>query len=278
MLVIIEKPISKDSSALIQSMQALIDAETAYEGKIIKANRLWRGKTNTNAGKQAFRDIRDTLSDMCIGPIRCAYCEDSMADEIEHIYPKTLFPEKTFLWSNYLFACGPCNGPKRAKYGYLNGDQLEEFVRRRKGPILPPPPGQAALIDPRSEDPTSFLDLDLGGVTQDGMSLDPTFEFVPSWGLNRIDASRAEFTIRTLGLNREVLRAARKNAFGGFRARLKEFVSEKKKNERQARLDELRDDILHSPHLSVFFEMRRQRRFLPEVDALFVDAPEILCW
>ena len=278
MLAVIEKSISRDSLELLNRMQGLIDAQMAYAAKVYKAQKLWKGKAGSKVGKQAFGDIKDTLRDMCTGPIRCAYCEDSMADEIEHVYPKNLFPEKTFLWSNYLFACGPCNGGKREKYGYLNGDVLQEFVRHKNDPILPPPAGKAALIDPRSEDPTNFLDLDLGGVTQDGLTLEPTFEFVPAWGLDGVDISRAEFTIRALGLNREVLLAARKNAFGGFLARLKQFVFEKQSNLPTAQLDTLREGILQSPHLSVFYEMRKQRHFLPEIKGLFVVASEALDW
>lgn len=37
---------------------------------------------------QIFADVRRVLDEMCSGPRRCGYCEDSCADEIEHIRPK----------------------------------------------------------------------------------------------------------------------------------------------------------------------------------------------
>jgi hypothetical protein len=35
-----------------------------------------------------------------------------VTDEAEHINPKDLYLERVFDWANYLYACGPCNGPK----------------------------------------------------------------------------------------------------------------------------------------------------------------------
>ncbi|EDX78731.1 hypothetical protein MC7420_7384 [Coleofasciculus chthonoplastes PCC 7420] len=40
-----------------------------------------------------FRQVRQTLTHMCCGARRCGYCEDSVADEVEHIKPKALYPE-----------------------------------------------------------------------------------------------------------------------------------------------------------------------------------------
>lgn len=194
---------------------------------------------------------------MCIGPVRCAYCEDSLADEVEHIRPKTLFPEQVFRWDNYLFACGPCNGPKGSRYGVISNDKIEEFVRTRGGQINPPPDGESALIDPRTEDPMEFLELDLGGTTPDGVELSATFEFLPKDTASVVAQARAAFSIDVLGLNREVMRVARENAFGGFRARLREYVDEKVNGASDARLKELRDDLLCTPHLTVFAEMRQ---------------------
>ena len=44
-----------------------------------------------------------------------------------------------------------------------------DATRPSKAPVLPPPNGDAALIDPRREDPLDFLMLDLRD----------TFEFTP---------------------------------------------------------------------------------------------------
>lgn len=59
---------------------------------------------------------------------------DSAADEVEHIAPKALFPERVFDWTNYIYACGPCNGPKSNRYSYVTtSGEMKEFIRTRGG-------------------------------------------------------------------------------------------------------------------------------------------------
>ena len=94
----------------------------------------------------------------------------------------------------------------------------------------------------------------------------------------RLIAARAAFSIDVLGLNREVMCVARANAFGGFRARLVEYRTVQEGGGNDAKLTRLRDDLLHSHHLTVFAEMRRQRALLPEIDELFDAIPEAMDW
>ncbi|KUY70759.1 hypothetical protein WS46_31775 [Burkholderia sp. RF4-BP95] len=51
-----------------------------------------------------------------------------------------------------------------------------------------------------------------------------------------------------------------------------------KENAAAEALDLLQADIIGTPHLTVFFEMRRQRSLLPEVDRLLNDAPDAALW
>jgi len=278
MLKIVERPLTASARATLESLQALVNREPDYAAKVNAAKRAWESKTSTRAKADAFQIVRQTLASMCVGPIRCAYCEDSLADEVEHIRPKNFFPENVFDWQNYLFACGPCNGPKGSRYGVVAHGSVTEFVRAPKGPINPPPNGPSALIDPRTEDPLDFLELDLGGTTPAGIELPATFEFLPSDSATADAKARGAFSIDVLGLNREVMRAARDNAFGGFRARLREYVIEKEGGATDVRLGVLRDNILSTPHLTVFAEMRRQQAHLPDVQALFAAAPEAAAW
>lgn len=279
MLRIAKRALADGARKVLEELQAQVDATPSYEAKVEAAKKAWDNKNSTTAKKDAFQTIRHTLAQMCIGPVRCAYCEDSLADEIEHIRPKNFFPDVVFSWENYLFSCGPCNGPKGSRYGVLNGDVVEEFVRGRKDPVTPPPAGPSALIDPRIEDPLDFLELDLGGATPDGDMLSGTFQFFPrDENISAADQARAKFTIQVLGLEREVMRVARENAFGGFRARLREYVAEKQNGASPQRLRVLQDGLLKTPHLTVFAEMRRQKRFLPEIKHLFEKAPEAEQW
>lgn len=278
MLRIADRALPVGTLKILALLQAKVDAGADYASRVAMARSQWDSKTSSQAKKTAFLSIKSNLDHMCVGPRRCAYCEDSLADEVEHILPKDLFPEAAFRWSNYLFACGPCNGPKSNRYGVVNGGAVVEFIRRRGDPIVPPPAGPAGCINPRSEDPLALLDLDLGGQTADGEVLVGTFNFMPAEHLGADEVARAAFSIDVLSLNREVMCVARANAFGGFRARLVEYRNTREHGGTEATLARLRADLLNTPHLTVFAEMRRQRASLPEIDALFAAIPEATAW
>ena len=50
---------------------------------------------------------------------KCAYCESKLQHihhgDVEHIFPKSLAPEKTFEWDNLTFSCEICNQKKSDK-------------------------------------------------------------------------------------------------------------------------------------------------------------------
>lgn len=278
MLKIAERPLGQAAIQVLSELHTGVVAAGDHAAQVEAAKAARKIKTSTKAKETAFKAVRENLAKMSVGSVRCAYCEDSLADEIEHILPKSLFPEYAFLWVNYLFACGPCNGPKSNSYGTVQGDSVVEFIRKKDDPIIAPAAGVHALIDPRTEDPLDFLDLDVGGTTPDGVKINGTFEFLPAYGLGAPQMARAAYTIRVLGLNREVMRVARQNAFGGFRARLREYVEQKAAAAEAAQLSRLQSDLLASPHLTVFAEIRRQRAVLPEISILINDAPEVLAW
>lgn len=90
--------------------QQEIDALPDYAARVERAKASW--KTRNRKGDPTFDAVKQSLTEMCSGARRCAYCEDSLADEVEHFRPKDLYPEVVFAWANYLYTCGPCNGPK----------------------------------------------------------------------------------------------------------------------------------------------------------------------
>jgi uncharacterized protein (TIGR02646 family) len=278
MLRIAVRNLEESALKTLSEIQKIVDEPADYPTRVALAKSEWDAKMGTNAKKDAFRAVRNTLAKMCVGSVRCAYCEDSLADEIEHIRPKNLFPENAFVWGNYLFACGPCNGPKSNRYGVLNGAIIDEFTRKRNDAVVPPAAGVSGFIDPRTEDPLAFLEMDLGGVTLGGTRIDGTFDILPLDGLGVADLARANFTIDVLDLNREVIREARKNAFGGFRARMHQYVVSKENGADTTELAHLQADLLKTPHLSVFEDIRRQRHVLPDLLDLFARAPEMLDW
>jgi hypothetical protein len=199
------------------------------------------------------------------------YCEDSCADEVEHIKPKDLYPESTFLWDNYVYACGPCNGPKNnhfAVFSIATGLQAD-VTRGRLGPVVEPEPGSPVLINPRWEDPLKFMELDLVD----------TFLFLPTKPKGSKDFERADYTIRVLKLNeRDVLLKARKEAYDSYEARLSRYITLRDEGEPVIKLKKRVRALKRMQHPTVWKEMKRQHSLIPTLNQLFADAPEALAW
>ena len=186
----------------LRSYQVRVDSAGNYAERVVTAKDLFDRYNRRD--NRVFRVVRGQLATMCSGARRCSYCEDSVGDEVEHFKPKDLYPEAVFLWENYLLACGPCNGGKNNRFSVVRGGRLVEVTRRRGDPIRMPRSGPPAPINPRDEDPLMFLDLEIVD----------TFMFLPKEGLSEIDEARAGYTIEVLKLNRDVLLAARREAYG----------------------------------------------------------------
>lgn len=220
----------------------------------------------------AFKEIREALTTMCIGARRCNYCEDSVADEVEHIAPKTLFPDRCFQWNNYCYACGPCNGPKNNKYAVVRADNtLFEIPPHKKAikPYTQPPFGLDALINPRVENPLTYLFLDI----------EDTFFFSPLPEENTPEFDRANYTLTLLGLNsRSYLVKARRNAYTNFRARIREYIHQSQQGATPAQLTVLRQNLQDEQHQTVWQEMKRQRQVIPELITLFGQLPDPNNW
>jgi hypothetical protein len=93
------------------------------------------------------------------------------------------------------------------------------------------------------------------------------------------DRQRAEYTLEVLRLNdRDYLLAARAEAFDSYRARLTEYVHEKKLGSPQTRLDIRIKALTKMQHPTVWQEMQRQYDWIPELKVLFDRAPEALAW
>jgi uncharacterized protein (TIGR02646 family) len=223
-------------------------------------------KARNTASNPVFREVRAGLNAMCCGERRCAYCEDSCADEVEHVRPKALFPEAAFRWANYVYACGPCNGIKRSNFPRLVGGLARNVARKRGAPLEPPPAGIDLLIDPRAEDPAEFLTLDLH-----------TGVIVPRPGQTGLSRHKAEQTIAILRLNRDMLNRARVQHRRNYVARLKEYL-ELRDTDECADADEYARSICFMGHPMVWNEIRRQHEKHPLLHSLFVRAPEALGW
>lgn len=251
----------------LKQQQKIVDHSNDYEQKVITAKTMFKSRNRKN--NSDFLEIRETLTRMCSGLGRCMYCEDAPADEVEHHRPKDLYPELTFVWPNYLYACGPCNGPKNNRFAVLDPvtRALIDVTRPRGAPIIPPAPGAPALLDPRREDPLDFMMLDLRG----------TFYLVPLHDPGSPEYLRADYTIKVLRLNaRDMLVAARADAFNGYRARLREYIRQRDTGASPSRLDVLKTGFQRAPHATVWAEMKRQHPWHRELADLFDQAPVAL--
>ena len=188
------------------------------------------------------------------------YCEDSAADEVEHHRPKDLYPEHVFVWENYLYVCGPCNGPKNNRFAVIAADgSIVDVSRKRNQPgflpgapaaLKPPAAGDPVLLHPRVEDALDYMMLDILG---------DTFLFVPTAASPSRKFDRATYTIELLRLNhRDYLQAARRGAYGNYQARLFEYVHRREAGAGALELRRMISVIRDEEHPTVWSEMRRQ--------------------
>ncbi len=257
------------TSRQLSRYQQEIDEQPDYALRVASAKTLFSKRNK--AKSKVFCQVRATLTQMCSGSRRCCYCEDSVADEVEHIHPKDLYPERVFVWENYVYACGPCNGPKNNRFAVIvpATEELVEVTRAKNAPVLPPRSGLPALIDPRVEDPLDFLELDLPA----------TFLFVPKIELSSTNRLRANYTLDVLRLNdRDYLISARKEAYGSYRARLIEYIDCKNAGAQPGQISNLISAIQRMQHPTVWREMQRQHALIGELASLFAQAPEALTW
>jgi len=77
--------------------------------------------TPTELSRYRHPDIKAVLVEETAG--KCAYCESKLQHihhgDVEHIYPKSLDPTKTFEWQNLTLACEVCNQNKSNKDPFL---------------------------------------------------------------------------------------------------------------------------------------------------------------
>lgn len=244
-----------------------VDAQDTYRERVSRAKtRFSRYNRQTNP---TFAAVRAKLAKMCGGTRRCMYCEDSVADEVEHFRPKGLYPDVVFAWRNYLYACGQCNGGKSNHFSVVESGtgELVDVTRPRRARVTPPREGAAALIDPRHENPLDFIILDLRD----------TFEFTPFADLGTVEFRRADYTIDLLRLNdRGYLTEARRNASGAYEALLARYVTLTQDGAPRPQVARVKRCILRHPHPTVWAEMKRQRSHHHSIATLFQAAPEAL--
>jgi hypothetical protein len=293
MLHLTPKTLSVQAQNHLNARQADIDSKSPFDSKAERAGSLWDSKTGSQAGSRAFSEIKATLISMCIGVEICNYCEQSEASDIEHILPKSLFPEQAFTWINYLLACKKCNTAHKSDAIYIfdpANSATTVWVIRGTAPSTT----DYAFIQPRLEDPMDWMQLDFR---------DFLFYARQPHAPGTRGYQKVEKTLEILELNnRPNLVKYRTEAFGNYKRLLREYVAVKNAtthqeledavagdpavnnlasfvSEQQRINDAIKNSIVTGEHYTVWREMIRQQSILPNlIQQLFSHAPEALNW
>lgn len=277
--------------------QNRVNAEATHQLKVMKAISMWDNKTSSAAGKTHFNSIKAVLLTMCVGIEICSYCENNEATDIEHIFPKKLYPGKTFKSSNYLLACGKCNTHhKKDKFAIFvpARSNNDTDVTCPRGAYNKPSNQDALFINPRVENPMSIMKLDLVG---------GTFMYLATAAVGSRKFKRAKYTIDLLGLNkRAALVEARRSAstyyvgqlrtysmveaandFAGIQAAyVNDFgvvdVTANFATEKSRLLNTIKTEFINYPQPTVWKEMIRQRAHLTRTNDLLNAVPAALTW
>lgn len=294
MLKLTNSNLSDQTQQHLQKKQGKINIHTNFTAKTKRAKLLWDSKRGdaqkypNNVGNVAFTEIKNTLLTMCIGVEVCNYCEQNEATDIEHIEPKSFFPEKTFDWQNYLLACRTCNTDYKSDKMYVFDNT------NTNNPILlirdtPPSSTQIAFINPRAENPMDFMKLNLSD-----------FQFYAIHPPNTQAHQKAEKTLEILQLNnRRTLIHNRKHAFDYYKRLLREYVAVKNATthqqleqaldghppidnnapfepQQQQILTALKQNFKKSEHATVWYEIIRQQHTLSnQIQQHLQQAPEL---
>jgi len=273
MIPLIDEPPRQTVLDQLDTWQAAVDAVDDYAERVAQARRWFESRNQEK--NPTFGAIRAALRNMASGAERCHYCEDSLGSQVEHVRPKSLYPDHAFRWLNYVLSCQPCNTAKLAKYAVIRAGQLVDVSRAKNAPITPPLAGDMAMLDPRTTEP-EWLALDL----------EDTFWIQARSGVVGLDAERVEYTINTvLRLNADPHPERRRDAYSDYRAALSEYAIWSARGVSQSRLDGLRARIARRDHIMVWREIlrqyqlnRRPRQLQSDFGELFEAVPEALRW
>lgn len=112
----------------------LMHRQTALDADPSKVQSSWKSFTRL----KTYEVLRATLAEPLGSRRRCAFCSDSRAADVEHFWPKSAYPARTYVYENLLLVCPECN---RAKLHRFPVDQS----------------GLPLLVNPAADDPWDVL-------------------------------------------------------------------------------------------------------------------------
>lgn len=192
------------------------------------------------------KHVRTALEVMARGAVRCMYCDDSRATDIDHFEPLERAPLRAFEWLNHLLACSHCNSNAKREQYPVDGR------------------GNCLLVDPTAEDPTDHLQLLLH-----------TGEYAAVAG-----SPKGQETIRVFGLNRPDLVKGRQDAFHRARSNLRDWHQLREQNDREAVQEAARvaRALLDSPFVDVVHAMARLTPGVAHVVVGRLTVPALEAW
>lgn len=259
-----------DVLAKLRAWQEKIDGIPDYATRVSEADARFNERRSK---KGTMTRVFETLKSMAGSAERCSYCEDSKGSSIDHVRPRSLYPEDVFVWENMILACSACNGAKLDHHAILLDGVRHDCARRRGDPVVPPPRGPMLLINPRLEDPLHFMTLDL----------EYTFFFVVRDDVTALDELRFEYTRDTLRLNDSPLPEQRLDAYWAFRDLLGAYIYNRERGKSAEHLASHRPRLRHRSHQTVWREILRHmregdRKVVQDFGELFEQVPEALGW
>jgi len=189
----------------------LIQVQRTPEPSVLRNNAtLWLSdlkklESNLNSTQSAIKkaenkynhpQVKDALIKMFHG--KCAYCESKIRTvaygDIEHFFPKSLYPDLTFIWKNLLLACSICNNATHKGTKFSLDDQ--------ENPLL---------IDPTDgiTDPNRHLEFvwddvaklaSVYGRDERGITVENIFDLNGKRGRTELIAARSKSIKRLLAL------------------------------------------------------------------------------
>lgn len=243
MLRLPDAPLNAKPAELLARWQAEVSCHGRFDERLEAATRLWKRQHNSVTLGRVRRALRALAND------RCAYCENPDGDTLDHYRPRSSYPELAFVWLNYVPACERCNNAAKGHRFPLWVEAAGSVCETTAG--MAPPEGAPLLVNPRTEGALELLELDLRD----------TFLLLVRDGLDKYQTQRALTTLDVLRLNRPDVVTARARAYQVYCARLKAGIP-----------------VAPLEHPTVWAEMKRQRALIPELQALFDQAPAALDW
>jgi len=117
----------------ISKPQVLVDNENKWTKNLmeqIDKEVLYKNVDEKHKNLYRQVDIKDAV--ILETNAKCAYCESKILHinygDIEHIKPKSKFPESSFNWDNLTLACTICNNNKRTYWQEDNSKLLNPYV------------------------------------------------------------------------------------------------------------------------------------------------------